>query len=76
VPNSPNPTDNRERLALIQHSRRAPKDARKDSTEYQALIGRIRQENNLVRETLNDGDPTEFGHVAFRLSARHHEQRR
>jgi hypothetical protein len=57
VPTSPAPRDNRERLALIQRLWQELKTARPGSPEYDALMGRMRQETDAFRAALEKDEP-------------------
>jgi hypothetical protein len=57
MPNSPEPRDNRERLALIQRLWRELRTTPVGSKKYDALMNRIRQETDAFRESLNRDDP-------------------
>ena len=57
MPNSPEPRDNRERLALIQRLWLELRTTPAGSKKYEALMNRIRQETDAFRESLNRDDP-------------------
>jgi hypothetical protein len=60
MPNSPEPGDNRERLALIQRLWLELRTTPPSSKKYHALMNRIRKETDTFRETLNSDDPAKF----------------
>jgi hypothetical protein len=60
VPNSPEPRNNDERLALIQRLWRVLHATKEGSEQYLALTIRIRQEADAFRATLDKKDPTKF----------------
>jgi len=57
MPNSPEPRDNRERLALIQRLWLELRTTPAGSKNYAPLMNRIRQETDAFRESLNRDDP-------------------
>jgi len=59
MPNSPEPRDNRERLALIERLWLELRTTPAGSKNYDALMNRmIRQETDAFRESLNRDDPS------------------
>ena len=60
MPDSPNPTDNRERLALIQRLWLELRDTPRGSKKHEAMMDRIRRETDAFRATLDADDPTKF----------------
>ena len=60
MPNSPNPNNNDQRLALIQRLWRELQAAPEGSKEREALMKSIRQETDAFRQALSSDDPTKF----------------
>jgi hypothetical protein len=60
MPDSPVPTDNSERLALIQRLWRELKATGQNPERSKALMQRIRQETDAFRRSLDADDPTKF----------------